>query len=175
MDKFVIALVTAVASVVAVLITKYYDKKREIEQQQRVQKIKFYDEFLSEFFGWMNKLSEDNVSRKSNKEVRDFKDFATKIGCNLLLWAGKDVIQEYIKFRKLAFLSDDLFEQFEHGWLSLLQFERIVFEIRKELGHKNKGKNKPKQLDFLCLYINDVDVLRSKLDSLNEKLEKLVP
>mgnify|MGYP001574246139 FL=1 len=127
MDKQILiatitASITAMISVLAVVIGKYYDKKRELEQQHRTQKIEFYKVFLEKWFDFLDRLSTQSINKEIGEEGRKF---ITQISWNLILWAGKDVIQEYNKFRKLMFLpinSDN------SGLLLILQFENVVFK-----------------------------------------------
>lgn len=167
------ASITAIVSVTVVVIGKYYDKRREIEQQQRSQKITFYSEFLKSWFSLLDKYTE-GVSVDDTSLIKEMKAFTLNASWNLILWAGNDVVQEYLNFRKFICLPKEQLDKID-GSVMLLQFENIIFEIRKELGHRNIGNNKLDQLDFISLYTNDVDIsLRPRLDSINKELRKIV-
>ena len=82
-------------------------------------------------------------------------EFARK----LILWGGRRVIKEYSAFRDLGFRLAG-----ESDALLLLSFEKVLFEIRRDLGHSNRGL---RQGDLLSLYI-EPQSLKSALDSLDK-------
>ena len=152
--------ITVIVSVIAVVIGKNTDKKREIQQQQRTQKIEFYQHFLGKWFELLDKFpKEKGIDKKTQDELKKFVIESTP---KLILLAGKDVIREYIEFRNFSKLPAE-----QGDYDLLIQFEYLLFEMRKELGHSNKGLE---QLDLLSLYINDIETIRSSLDtSVNKK------
>lgn len=60
---------------------------------------------------------------------------------------GDDVIATWVKFRKYV-----LNEDFKYQGLFLI--ENVLFAIRSDVGHSNKGLKKG---DLLTLFINDID------------------
>jgi hypothetical protein len=148
---------TAIIIVIALVIGKSLDIKREIKQQQRTQKMEFYEEFLKEWFDFLSKLT-DQKSRKIPE--REVNKFIVETGRKLILRSGKHVIDEYIEFRYPPDLSED-----KIGYYYLVQFERLLFEIRKELGY---SKKELRQYDLLSLYVTDIETVQSIIDTLPE-------
>ncbi len=154
------ALATPVVAILSVVITHFYARKREIEAMQRASKVVFYEEFLNEYFDLLLKATEKKpgtaqVGQLGPKLQRKIKDHVAKTARNLMLWGGRDTVRAYLKMRDQA--SRGPKSETDNGIpIILQQFEDLLFAIRHELGHSNRGVSKG---DLLKLFITDLDAL----------------
>ncbi|WP_429845308.1 hypothetical protein [Brevibacillus sp. FIR094] len=136
--------VTALVAVLSLILTKLYERKKEIEQSHRTNKLPLYEEFISFYFKLL-------MSSKTGQPVSEAEmiEFHTKFTQKLILWGSDDVISAYANFRRV-YLNLSKYPPNE----LLLQFEKIMLALRKDTGHKNKKLNTG---DLLSLFVNDID------------------
>jgi len=130
---------TIIVSVATIVLTKYYEKKKQIEADLREKKIAVYQDFISLLFKVLLNEIDVNDPKVLN---RAFMDFTEK----LIVWGSDKIVEKYSSYRK------------EPNRMVLL--EEILFEIRKDLGHKNKNLVSPA---ILRLFVNDIDQHPDKL------------
>lgn len=138
---------TVLVSVLSVILTKYYERKRKIEQEIREKKIPMYVEFV-EF--WFRVLYSKNITGKKIEEkemIEFFSDFTQKV----MVWGSDEVLILWSRYRR-AFV--DIEDPKSVSPEKLFDFEDLLMAIRKDMGHKNKGVIKG---DLLGLFINDID------------------
>ncbi len=147
-----IAIITASATVLVSVITvvygKYLEKKKEIEQQHRIQKTEIYENFMVEMFRVMQLIKTDGGVTQDK-----LSEFAEEFSRKLILWGGRNVVKEYVKFKKFG--NDP---KNKGNTYILILFEKILFSIRKDLGHSNFNLV-PK--DLLSLIIKDIEKLKT--------------
>ena len=80
---------TLLASTATVMLGRFYERRKEIEAHFRAEKIKIYDEFLSQLF----KLFE-NEGETSSEMVKFLREWQRK----LVLWGGSNVLAAYFKW-----------------------------------------------------------------------------
>ena len=153
-----IAIITAAAtvlvSVVTVVIGKNLEKKREIEQQHRIQKTEIYENFMKGMFKVMNltKTSSGVISQDElNKFVEEFNR-------KLILWGGRNVIKEYMKFKKFG---NDV--KNKGNTEILILFEKVLYAIRKDLGHSNLNLVSKDLLSLIIKDIEKLDISKTKI------------
>ncbi|WP_430109287.1 hypothetical protein [Paenibacillus sp. B1-33] len=135
---------TIVVSVLSVVVAKYYEKKRAIEQEHRNKKIPMYEEFVEFLFKiLMNKKLEGEPL--TEQEMLKFMSAFTQ---KLLVWGSDDVVLHWSKYRMMSI--NDKSDAMEN----MFQMEELLYAIRRDTGHKNK---KHKKGDILKLFINDID------------------
>lgn len=140
----VIGSATVIVSVVTVLITNQRNRAREIENDHRRQKIPVYEGFLEFLF---SVLLADNTGRKrpSDKQmIQVFSDFTRDI----TLWGGPELIRTWNEVRSVGDGEGLSGIELVRTW------ERLLFAIREDIGHSNKGLAKD---DLLRLFVNDLD------------------
>jgi hypothetical protein len=135
---------TILVGVFSLLIGRYFERKKEIEQKQREEKVITYDGFIR---GWFNLLM------KKNNDTHFLPEFAGKI----ILWGPKDVIAEFSEFRKMSGRNSP-----DKQVNLMLQFEKVLFAMRKDLGSSNKDL---KEGDLLALFINDIDEVLARVQA----------
>jgi len=142
--------VTITVSVVSIVIAKYYERKRAVEQELREKKIPMYYEFV-EF--WFSTLYKDKIKdtegevtpeEHEKKMLLFLKSFTQK----LMVWGSDEVVGEWSRLRRSWAKGERMSAQ------SLFEFERLLLAIRRDAGHSNK---KLKRGDLLGLFINDLD------------------
>lgn len=84
------AMATVIAATTTVMLGRYYERKREIEAHFRADKIKIYDEFLTEFF----KVFHGGEKADSGPTVEFLRAWNQK----LILWSGPEVMMAYMRW-----------------------------------------------------------------------------
>jgi|GEM_PF-3392665 len=147
------AMVTPVITVVTVILSHRYARRREIEQAQRARKIAFYSRFLKDYFellgNWQRGKGLDRATRRKILELT--KDTAR----GLILWGGGDTIEKYRALRDHASQGSDSEEQSDPS--ILIRFAELLLAIRKELGH---AASNVQEIDLLSLFITDTGELK---------------
>ncbi|MFV1922861.1 MAG: hypothetical protein ACMZ63_09670 [Methylotenera sp.] len=81
----VAAATTLIASTATVMLGRYFERKKEVEAHFRAEKIKIYDEFLSELFKLFENPSENE---KKDDSEDDLVNFLRQWQRKLILWGG---------------------------------------------------------------------------------------
>lgn len=134
-------IITASASVFAVIKSKQSEHRRDIENKLRKQKAPIYEEFSSFLFRVL-------MSAKTDQAVsqEEMLQFVVNFNRRLIVWGADSVIKEWSSFKGLN-------ERTNYPpAMALIAIERILYAIRADMGHKNKGLE---QGDLLAIFIND--------------------
>ena len=145
---FVVAATTIVTSVLALLVSRYFERRRALDEQHRLRKIPIYEDFMRYWFSLL--LSDETHPAPTPEETHDFLAGFTQ---QLIVWGSDRVLKEWSglmrKFREIddpENVSPDL----------MFSFERMLLTLRRDLGHRNKGLERK---DLLRLFTTDVDAL----------------
>ena len=139
---------TVLVSVISVMVGKYLERKRSIEQELRNKKIPMYNGFV-EF--WLNFMMSEKITGKQITEKETIKYF-NKFTQELMVWGSDEVVSLWSQYRR-KFVNQDP-EKPDPSFNNMFEFEKLLLAIRKDTGHKNKGL---KRGDLLGLFINDID------------------
>ncbi len=126
---------TIFASVLAVIISRFFQMKREQEIAHREKKAKLYDEFLVELFDLF--LGDDK-----KKDSKDLVRVLREIQRKLVLWAGPNVIKSYADWHKVLTAKP----------ARAIQMTKMIdffLALRKDLGHSNSGIQREHLVRFL--------------------------
>lgn len=140
----VVAIITVTGTIFAAIKTKSAERVKEIEQELRKQKAPIYEEFS-------NFLLDKVLNNKASED--EMKEFVINFHQKMLVWGGDNVIKAWVDFRKYV-----VTEVFQYQGLFLI--ENVLFAIRSDMGHSNKGL---KQGDLLTLFTNDMDKIMTSL------------
>lgn len=136
-----VAFLTAVmVSVGSVLITKYLENRAAIQQKNREKKIPVYEDFIAYFLTFIHKYKEEGGEESVDK-IRKYTE-------QIIIWGSDDIVKSYSQFRDSAISGK------KGGIETLYSFEKLLFAIRKDLGHKNKELSEG---TILKLFINDLE------------------
>jgi len=142
----IIAALTAVTiSVVSLMLSKSYERKADIVKQHREKKVPIYEESIN---FWFQVFMAEKAGEKPPTEQETIK-FLTDFTRHLIVWGSDSVLKSFTIFREFL-ISDEGKKTPTEG---MLLFEQYLFEIRKDLGHKNKDLGRG---DILALFINDI-------------------
>ena len=119
---------TILTSTLTIVITRYYQAKRDREIAHRDKKIDLYDEFLSKLFVIF--LGDD----KEKKFDKNLVVFLREIQRKIVLWSGPDVIRAYAEWHHE--LTTQVNNQRAKGMIKMMDF---FLALRKDLGHSNNG------------------------------------
>lgn len=147
MDAVVIvALISSAVSIVSVVISSIISKIIEYRQKTKRYLYEKKEEPYMEFIEMIYKIQKQTKegTRSSNQEIiNDISSFSQK----LTLWGSNKVIKKWLCFREKSLSS------IENSADNLFLLEEIIFEIRKDMGQKNRGLDKG---DILSFFVNDI-------------------
>ncbi len=151
---------TFLVSALTLIWTRHSDKqkdielkRKEIEQEHRHAKIPAYTEFIEFLFKLFN-AQKTNTTMSPDEVVKAMQDFTKKI----LIWGSDSVIKDYAIFSEYSVsieerkIKGETISQAE-TMKTMLLFEKLLYDIRADLGHENKGLG---ECDLLTLFINDI-------------------
>ncbi len=144
-----IAFVTALA---IPAVTNYYQRRLQIDADQRAQKALVYQELLDAYFDQMLRVileghKQSRTPPAASAEVLQKYHNVTK---KLILWGGDNVVREYREYRQ-AILGQQNGIPRELPY-ALTGLETVLFAIREDLGYKNNGLTAG---DLLAIFVND--------------------
>jgi len=94
------AMVTPIITVVTVILSHRYARRREIEQAQRARKIVFYNRFLKDYFALLGSWDKDKgLDRATRRKILDLTRDTAR---GFILWGGADTIRKYKALRDHA-------------------------------------------------------------------------
>jgi hypothetical protein len=117
---------TILGSTLAVVLTRYYQAKREQEIVHRDRKIDLYNEFMIRLFEIFLGGNE------SNKEVEDLVPFLREIQRKLILWSGPRAVRAYAEWHKVLTTAPP-------SAAHMIKMIDFFLALREDLGHSNKG------------------------------------
>lgn len=117
--------ITIVGSVAVVVITRYYQTKREQLIAHREKKVELYNKFLHKIFELFS------AENKNKIDTSTLSPFLREMQINLILWAGPSVIKSYYEWHKVLTTKPPRAIQM----IKMLDF---FLAIREDLGHSNR-------------------------------------
>ncbi|EHM7983049.1 hypothetical protein [Elizabethkingia anophelis] len=139
------AIIGGTITISGFFITRYIEKKKNIELQIINKKIPIYEEFMEFYFNVV-------FSNLPQEEIRNFfRDFNQKA----IIWFPDEILKSYIQWKENLIK----FSEKEKGDNTIklsdiiLQQENFMKQIRKDIGHNNQDIN---QWEISSLYINDL-------------------
>jgi len=133
---------TVLVSVVGTLATKHFERRQDIEREQRERKLEVYQQFFDYQFAVMQQVrSEMNEDEQSEFD----RAFRVSFAKNLVSWGSEDIIKKYGAWVKW----DD-----PEASGDILGLEEILLAIRKDLGYTDKEL---KEGDLLRTFLAGVD------------------
>jgi hypothetical protein len=135
--------VTILVSVFSLIGSKYFERRREIEQEHRKQKMPIYEEFMT---FWLRVLLAGRPGQipVPQEEVIQFMTTFTQ---KMIIWGSDNVVKEHANFRRQVTKNP------ENAITTLLLFEKLLYAMRADIGHQNKGLA---NADLLSLFVNDI-------------------
>ena len=139
------ACATVLMATISVLLSKHFEIQKLVFKEHRDKKIPIYEDLISFFFRVMFQ-SKKGKPLSQSEMLRFFEDFVKKV----TVWGSDDVVKAFGDFKRQAPNIQAGASPKEIIFLS----EKLLFAIRRDLGHKNKNL---KQGDLLSLFITDID------------------
>ncbi len=157
------------ASTLTVVITRYYQAKRDREAAHRDKKIDLYDEFLSKLY---EMFLGDDEKKKNNENLVPF---LREIHRKITLWSGPEVIRAYAEWHYELTTQGDTPKA--KGMIKMMDF---FLALRKDLGHSNSGIKHEHLLRFMLrnsdlfmeMYSNNPEVTFEEISKEEQKLIK---
>lgn len=146
--NLLITIIGGTITISSFFITRYLEKRKQIEFEIRNKKIPIYEEFFQFYFRIV--FNEKNKKSMSEAEmVSFFRDFNQKA----IIWFPDTILKSYINWKKnLIHFSNNNNE--ENLAKLIFDQEELMNQFRKDIGHSNKNLLRG---DITSLYINDID------------------
>ena len=132
---------TVAGSIVTLLLSKRAERRREIEFELRKQKVPVYEKLLSFIFRFIYEEKTGRGSPSTEETIQFFSEFTPQ----MIIWGSDDVVAEFTAFRDAANGGDVR--------KVALAVERVMFAIRRDVGHANKRLGEGK---LLGTFVNDI-------------------
>jgi ABC-type multidrug transport system fused ATPase/permease subunit len=142
--------VTVTVSILSVIISRHLENRAQIIKEHREKKIPVYEAQIKFLFKIL--MGSKTGKAPNEKEIIEFMSDNTQ---RIMIWGSDSVLAEFVKFRRLSLIADKLESPIDF----MITYEDFLKEIRKDLGHKNKGL---KRGDILSLFVNDIDAILNK-------------
>lgn len=152
-SSVVVASATVLASVLTLVYSRRQEQRRELEQKQRERKTVIYEELLTFWFRVLTDESEDGAAEDENGSSipdEEIQEYVTGFTHKLVTWGSEDVLKEYALFK----------ESMKNGG-AMLDFEKVLFAVRADLGYSNKDLQTG---DLLRVFLSGVDDLLRERD-----------
>jgi len=152
---FVTGAITIVASVSAVVVGRYFEKRKEVEQAFRERRLQAYERFVSKFAEIAGEIpvSSDDLVR-----------FLRQLNKEILLWAGPRLLKAYTTF---LFAASDA-----AAGKTFFLLEDFYRAMREDLGHSNIGL---KCGDILRLILKSDDLTKLLAGMEKDRDFRIVP
>lgn len=146
---------TITTAIITTLINKSNSLNLQIRTEQREKKALVYEELTEFFFKriFASKTNADENLPSKEELEREVIGFLTSYTPKIIMWGSDEVLREFYLFRDISLkVESDPDKVFD----AIRKFEEVLFSIRRDLGHKNKGL---KEGNILGLFVNDVEKL----------------
>jgi hypothetical protein len=143
----VAAAATLMVTLLSLILSKYYERKGEINRENRLKKVPAYEHLMTFMFRILQQGKPGFEKLKDDDMIRTYVSLTEQ----MIIWGSDDVLMAFSKFRVSSLVMDE-----PGGLLRLLvDFEDMLLAIRKDLGYNNKGVTRG---TVLHLFLNDVTV-----------------
>ena len=145
---------TILVSVLSILVSKWLERRSEIRREQQCKKIEIYENFIGTWFDFL-------FANKFDKPMPSEKEIFTRIAPiirQMVPWGSDEVIKSFVKFRDVA---SKMGKDDENTLEMLNSFEKLLLDIRKDLGHSCRNLESG---DLLKLFITDYDKFKNTKD-----------
>jgi hypothetical protein len=149
------AAATVLVAVISIVLGKIYEARTTVQKELRERKTPVYEEFITFIFRIL--LGEKTGNAPTEQEMIKF---LAEYNQKMMVWGSDSVLREWSAWRRS--LENHSLENEPHFVEGLVQYEKLILAIRKDLGHKNEDIGK---YDILRLFINDLDSITKKVGS----------
>jgi hypothetical protein len=146
--NIIVALIAGLVTVSGYFISRYFERKKLIEQQIREQKLPVYEEFISFIFEMIM-----NVKAGTETDQKEMETFMMNFTKKSIVWMSNDSLKSYSTWKKRSSEFSEGDKNYADTMKQMVLLEDMFFEFRKDIGHSNKGL---KRGDLLALFINDL-------------------
>lgn len=159
---------TILAAVLALVIGRHYESKKEREAAHREKKVILYDEFTQRLFRLFHEANTEG-------ENGDMVAFLREIQRKLIMWSGPKVVIAFAKWHKT--LADKGGNAKAAAMVGMVDF---LLALREDLGHSNDGISTDHVLRFLLknpdlfmmMYKRNPDVLLAEIAAAEKQLDR---
>ncbi len=146
--NIIVALIAGLVTVSGYFISRYFERKKLIEQQIREQKLPVYEEFISFIFEIIM-----NVKEGTETDQKEMQTFMMNFTKKSIVWMSNDSLKSYSTWKKRSSEFSAGEKNYADTMKQMVLLEDMFFEFRKDIGHSNRGL---KRGDLLALFINDL-------------------
>lgn len=141
---------TVLVTILAHVAERLYSRRKDAEESHRPKKIDCYTKFFDSVIRFTQThdetQGEQRMKKREQQLVNDLRDFTREA----ILWASPSVMRAYKEF------STTVATEPEKG---MLLMDTLMREIRRDLGHSNKGLNRGDLLKMFLRNPGELDTL----------------
>jgi len=135
------AAIAGFGSILSLALSKAYETKASIRQELRTKKTPVYEGIVRTLFEFMLAAKRGEPTLTDEKTT----EFMWKTMEQLTIWGSDELVASFTKLKSQA-IGDPL--------KAIFVLEDLLFAIRKDLGHKNRGLRRG---GILRLFVKDID------------------
>lgn len=143
---------TVLVSVLSLILSRRWERQRDLEQEIRQKKIPIYEDFMEFWF----RLFHGGKAGVNPPTVEEITKFFITFPEKLIIWGPDELIKGYAEFRRQHFMVPIENPPPEKVREMLLDFEKLLYTLRIDIGHKNE---KLRPTDLLSLFMTDIEEL----------------
>lgn len=133
---------TVMVAVVTVTIGRWSESRSQVEKELREKKALCYDKLMQFMFRVLFSAKSGSKQMSEKEMIKGLADFTQQV----MIWGADDVVAAWSAFRKATLAGETI------G--TLITYEDLIYAIRLDLGHSNRGLRRG---DVLRLFVNDID------------------
>jgi hypothetical protein len=140
---------TVISVTITVVVGQFLQRRAAHEEAQRSRKVEIYERFMERWFGFLELGISEEKRTGAVTESAEAIAYMAEFSRQVILWGSDTVVRDYSRFtgRTRGPVLPGSVEP-------MLEFERVLFAMRRDLGHTNRGVKPP---DLLRLFITDID------------------
>lgn len=146
----IVGSVTILVAVMGHAVQVFITRQREREEARREAKTELYEAFMVHWFKVMQIGKQSGTQGQSGRIDTKTLGTQNEITQRMILWGSDSVIVAYGDLWRAVLNQQGVKNPHE----MLARFEDVMFAMREDLGHKNKGLDRR---DLLSLFITDAD------------------
>ncbi len=136
---------TVTVSVLTVVVGKRLEALALLTKEHREKKIPVYEDFIKFWLKYLFSRKAGETQLSDQEVIQFLLDYTQR----MIVWGSDEVIAAWVKFRYSSMGA----AQRPDSNTVLIDLEKLILAMRRDLGHKNRGF---KQNDILRMFVNDL-------------------
>jgi hypothetical protein len=132
---------TILVSVASLILSNRHQQRQQVQQELRIRRAEVYEELLTYWFWVMRERRDTSEGKRKQRDEQ----YRATVPQKLITWGSEDVIRVFTAQVGPGGATEET---------SMLGFEKLLFAIRKDLGHEDTSL---REGDLLRPFLKGVD------------------